>query len=44
MGSQSQHHMRKYVSEFIGTFFLVFTVATSVLSEAALPPSPSAPR
>ena len=38
MGSQSQHHMRKYVSEFIGTFFLVFTVATSVLSEAALAP------
>lgn len=30
--------MRNYVTEFIGTFFLVFTIATAVLSEAALAP------
>ncbi|MFV0406969.1 MAG: MIP/aquaporin family protein [Propioniciclava sp.] len=30
--------MRKYVTEFIGTFFLVFTVAAAVLSGAPLAP------
>jgi aquaporin Z len=30
--------MRKYVTEFIGTFFLTFTVCTSVRSGAALAP------
>jgi aquaporin Z len=30
--------MRKYVTELIGTFFLVFTVVTAVLSGAALAP------
>ena len=30
--------MRKYVTEFVGTFFLVFTVCCTVLSEAALAP------
>lgn len=30
--------MRNYATEFIGTFFLVFTVATSVLANAALAP------
>lgn len=30
--------MRNYVTEFIGTFFLVFTVATAVLTESALAP------
>lgn len=30
--------MRKYVTELIGTFFLVFTVCTAVLSGAALAP------
>jgi aquaporin Z len=30
--------MRKYATEFIGTFFLVFTVVTAVISGAALAP------
>jgi aquaporin Z len=30
--------MRKYVVEFIGTFFLVFTVGNCVVGNAALPP------
>ena len=30
--------MRKYVTEFIGTFFLVFTIVVTVLSGAALAP------
>src|SRR5690242_18035562 len=30
--------MRKYLVEFIGTFFLVFTVCTAVLSKASLAP------
>jgi aquaporin Z len=30
--------MRKYVTEFVGTFFLVFTIVCSVLGGASLPP------
>src|SRR5262245_4206390 len=30
--------MRKYVTEFIGTFFLVFTVCCAVLGHAGLAP------
>jgi aquaporin Z len=30
--------MRRYATEFIGTFFLVFTIVTAVLSGAALAP------
>ena len=30
--------MRRYIVEFIGTFFLVFTVCTAVLSNASLAP------
>jgi aquaporin Z len=30
--------MRRYIAEFIGTFFLVFTVCTAVLSNASLAP------
>lgn len=30
--------MRRYTTEFIGTFFLVFTVCTAVLANAALAP------
>ena len=30
--------MRKYVTEFIGTFGLVFTVGAAVMSKAALAP------
>jgi aquaporin Z len=30
--------MRKYVTEFIGTFFLVFTIVTAVISGAVLAP------
>ena len=30
--------MRKYAAEFIGTFFLVFTIVTTVLSGSALAP------
>ena len=31
-------HMRKYVTEFIGTFGLVFTVGCAVMGKAALAP------
>jgi hypothetical protein len=31
-------HMRKYVTEFIGTFGLVFTVGCAVLGKVALAP------
>jgi aquaporin Z len=30
--------MRKYVAEFIGTFFLVFTIVSTVLANAPLAP------
>jgi aquaporin Z len=30
--------MRKYATEFVGTFFLVFTICTTVLTKAALAP------
>jgi aquaporin Z len=30
--------MRKYLAEFVGTFFLVFTIVTTVLGKAALAP------
>src|SRR6478609_5710198 len=38
MECRAPHLMKKYLVEFIGTFFLVFTVGMSVRSGAALAP------